>query len=231
MRLKQLREEVVEANRELVTRRLVTFSFGNASGVSREEGIVAIKPSGLACDSLRPEQVVLTDLDGNIVDGDLRPSSDLETHLVLYRAFPSIGGVAHTHSAYATAFAQAGREIPCLGTTHADYWYGAIPATDPMAPAEIEIAYEKNTGKQIVRRFARLDPEERPGVLVHGHGPFAWGDSAAKAAFHASMLEELARLAHLTFSLNPEAAPLQQAQLDQHFHRKHGPGAYYGQPK
>jgi L-ribulose-5-phosphate 4-epimerase len=229
MRLKQLREQVLEANLEIVRRGLVIYTFGNASGVSREEGLVAIKPSGVAFNELKPEHMVLADLDGKIVEGDLRPSSDLETHLVLYRAFASIGGVVHTHSTYACAFAQAGREIPCLGTTHADYWYGAVPVTDPMDPVEIEAAYEKNTGKQIVRRYARLSPEERPGVLVHGHGPFAWGESPAKAAFHAVMLEELARSAYLTLTLNADAGPLQQAQINTHYLRKHGPGATYGQ--
>ncbi len=229
MRLKSLREDVVLANQELVRRGLVIYTFGNASGIDRNEGLVAIKPSGVNFADLEPEHIVLTDLQGNVVEGDLRPSSDLETHLVLYRAFPSIGGVAHTHSPYATAFAQAGREIPCLGTTQADYWRGSVPVTAPMLEAEIDNAYEKNTGKQIVRRYARLDPEHYPGVLVRGHGPFTWGGSVEEAVHHAVILEEVARLAFLTLSLSPNAEPLRPVHIDKHFLRKHGPSASYGQ--
>jgi len=229
MKLQELREEVLEANLELVRRKLVLYTFGNASGISREEGLVAIKPSGVPFEELRPEHMVLTDLDGRVVEGDLLPSSDLDTHLVLYKAFPAIGGVVHTHSTYATAFAQAGREIPCLGTTQADYWYGAVPVTEPLPADEIRGDYERNTGHAIERRLEGVSADERPGVLVNGHGPFTWGKSAARAAFHAVILEELATMAHLTFALNPEAGPLPQPHLDKHFLRKHGAGAYYGQ--
>jgi L-ribulose-5-phosphate 4-epimerase len=231
MKLKELREEVLEANLEIVRRKLVLYTFGNASGISREEGLVAIKPSGVPFEELRPEHMVLTDLEGKVVEGDLRPSSDLDTHLVLYKASPPIGGVVHTHSTYATAFAQAGREIPCLGTTQADYWYGSVPVTRPLSEEEIRGEYEENTGHAIVRRFDGLAGEDRPGILVNGHGPFTWGASATKAAFHAVILEELAKIAHLTLALNPQAAPLPQVHLDKHFLRKHGPGAYYGQEK
>src|SRR5215831_6280034 len=173
--LDDLRKQVLEANLELVRQGLVLYTFGNASGIARTEGLVAIKPSGVPYDTMRPEDLVITDLAGKVVEGTLRPSSDLETHLELYRAFPQIGGVVHTHSRFATVWAQAGREIPCLGTTHADYFRGCVPVTDPMAPQEIHAAYERNTGKAIVRRFAGLDPAEFPAVLVAGHGPFCWG--------------------------------------------------------
>jgi len=229
MKLEALRKEVLEANLELVRRNLVLFTFGNASGIDRTEGLVAIKPSGVPFEQLKPEDIVLTDLEGHVVEGSLRPSSDLPTHLELYKAFPQIGGVVHTHSPYATAWAQAGRELPCLGTTHADYFYGPVPLTQPLTPEEVREAYEKNTGLAIVRRFAAIDPEAVPGVLVYGHGPFTWGKSATEAAFHAVILEELARIAWLTLALNPAAKPLPQAQLEKHYLRKHGPGAYYGQ--
>ena len=195
MRLEKLREEVLETNLELVRRRLVLYTFGNASGISRREGLVAIKPSGVPFEELRAADIVLTDLDGNVVEGDLHPSSDLPTHLEIYKAFAGVGGVVHTHSTYATSWAQAGREIPCLGTTQADYWYGAVPITEPLSADEIQSAYEENTGRAIVRRLAKLDPGSLPGILVAGHGPFAWGVSASKAVFHAVILEELARMA------------------------------------
>ncbi len=229
MRLKELRLEVLEANLELVRRGLVIYTFGNVSGIAREEGLVAIKPSGVAFDQLTPEKIVLTDLEGQVVEGGLRPSSDLDTHLVLYRVFPGIGGVAHTHSRYATAWAQAGREIPCFGTTHADYFHGAIPATGPLTDAEIAGEYETNTGFAIARRFETLDASAIPAVLVSGHGPFTWGRSAADAARNSVLLEEVAAIAWRTLALNPNAAPLSRALLDRHFLRKHGPGAYYGQ--
>jgi len=229
MKLKQLREEVIEANLEIERRRLVLYTFGNASGIARDEGLVAIKPSGVPFADLRPEQIVLTDLDGKVVDSSLRPSSDLDTHLELYRAFPGIGGVVHTHSTNATAFAQARREIPCCGTTQADYWYGPVPVTAPLTAEEVEGDYERNTGRAIVRRLAGMNADDLPGVLVAGHGPFTWGASAAKAAFHAVILEELATMAVLTLALNPAVEPLLQAEIDKHFLRKHGPSATYGQ--
>jgi L-ribulose-5-phosphate 4-epimerase len=227
--LEQLRQEVYEANLELVSRGLVLYTFGNASGIARGEGLVAIKPSGVPYERLTPADLTLTDLDGRIVEGTLRPSSDLATHLALYRAFPGLGGVVHTHSRYATAWAQAGREIPCFGTTHADYFRGAVPVTRPMASVEIEGDYEANTGQAIVRRFADLDAGEFPAVLVAGHGPFCWGASAQEAAHHAAILEEIAHTAWVTLSLNAAASPLGNVQRDKHFLRKHGAGAYYGQ--
>ncbi len=231
MRLKKLRKQVVTANVELVSRNLVLYTFGNASGIDRESGLVAIKPSGVPFEELAPEHIVLTDLEGNVVDGDLRPSSDLPTHLELYKAFPELGGIVHTHSTYATSFAQAGHEIPCLGTSQADYWHGAVPVTEPMPEDEIRGAYEKNTGAAIIRRFDQSKAMDLPGVLVRGHGPFTWGESPAKAVFHAVILEEFARMAYLTLTLNPETPPLRQVHLDKHFLRKHGEGAYYGQER
>lgn len=227
--LESLRKEVLAANLELVRRGLVLYTFGNASGIDRARGRVVIKPSGVPYDGMVPEHMVVTDLDGSVVEGALRPSSDLETHLALYRAFPAIGGVVHTHSSYATAFAQAGREIPCFGTTQADYFRGAVPVTAALTPEEIEGAYERNTGEAIVRRFEGLDPGEAAAVLVAGHGPFCWGPAPAAAAHTAVILEELARMAFYTVALNPSAAPLPGCHIDRHFLRKHGAGAYYGQ--
>jgi L-ribulose-5-phosphate 4-epimerase len=227
--LDALRHEVFEANLELVRRGLVLYSFGNASGLSRAEGLVAIKPSGVSYDELRPDNLVVTDLEGRVVEGSYRPSSDLPTHLALYRAFPSIGGIAHTHSSYATAWAQACREIACLGTTHADYFRGAVPVTAEMQPHEIWDEYESHTGDAIVRRFADLDPVAIPAALVAGHAPFCWGDSATEAVHVAVVLEEVARMAYHTVMLNPEATGLSADLRDKHFLRKHGPGAYYGQ--
>jgi L-ribulose-5-phosphate 4-epimerase len=227
--LEALREEVFEANLDLVRRGLVLYTFGNASGIDRGSGLVVIKPSGVPYDTMKPADLVVTTFEGKIVEGSLRPSADLPTHLVLYRAFASIGGVAHTHSRHATAWAQSGREIPCFGTTHADYFYGSIPVTGELTREEIEDAYEANTGHAIVRRFAGLDPLQIPGVLVHGHAPFAWGRSAAEAAFHAVTLEEVAAISLETIGVNPNAQPISQAQIDKHFLRKHGPAAYYGQ--
>ena len=229
MLLESLRAEVLEANLELVRRGLVMYTFGNASGISRTDGLVAIKPSGVPYDKLRPEDMVMADLAGRIVEGSLRPSSDLDTHLVLYRAFPAIGGVVHTHSTYATSWAQAGREIPCLGTTHADYFRGPVPVTVPMTRDEIDGDYERNTGDAIVRRFAKADPAEAAAVLVAGHGPFCWGTTAADAAHVAVVLEELARMAYFTMTLNAAAQSLPGFHVDRHFLRKHGAAAYYGQ--
>ncbi|NWG13543.1 MAG: L-ribulose-5-phosphate 4-epimerase [Acidobacteria bacterium] len=227
--LESLREEVLEANLELVRQGLVIGTFGNASGIARREGLVVIKPSGVAYEFLKAEHLVVTDLEGRPVEGDLRPSSDLPTHLVLYRNFPEIGGVAHTHSRYATAWAQAGREIPCFGTTHADYFHGPVPITAPMTEEEIRSGYEANTGVVIARRFEGLGVERFPGVLVHGHGPFCWGASAREACHAAGILEEIARLALYTLSINRESSPISSELLDKHFLRKHGSGAYYGQ--
>jgi len=227
--LESLRAEVCEANLEVVRRGLVLYTFGNASGISREQGLVAIKPSGVPYETLRPEHLVITDLDGHIVEGDLKPSSDLPTHLALYRAFPAIGGVVHTHSRYATAWAQARREIPCLGTTHADYFHGPVPVTEAMQPEEIESDYEWNTGQVILRRFAGIDPMVKPGVLVAGHAPFCWGRTPAEAAHNAVVLEEIASLAYHALTINPEASAISDALRDKHFLRKHGPKAYYGQ--
>jgi L-ribulose-5-phosphate 4-epimerase len=226
---KTLREEVFEANLELVRRGLVLYTFGNASGIDRRRGLVAIKPSGVPYEAMRPSHMVVVDLDGRQVEGKLRPSSDLETHLALYRAFEGLGGVVHTHSSAATAWAQAQRELPCLGTTHADYFHGPVPVTKPLSAAEINSDYEANTGLAIVRRFAGLDPLETPAVLVASHGPFAWGKSALEAAHHAVILEELARVALDTLRIRPGARPIATALLDKHFYRKHGPKATYGQ--
>jgi L-ribulose-5-phosphate 4-epimerase len=229
MKLKSLREEVFDANLELVRRGLVIYTWGNASGIDRRSGLVVIKPSGVPYDRMKPADLVITDLDGNIVEGKLRPSTDLPTHLVLYRAWPSVGGIAHTHSRAATSWAQSEREIPCYGTTHADYFYGPVPVTDRLTPKEVKTDYEANTGHAIVRRFAKLDPLHVPAVLVAGHAPFAWGADATKAAHNAVVVEEVARLALETLAINSKASPISQAQLDCHFFRKHGPGATYGQ--
>ncbi len=233
MLLANLRERVVKANQDLVREGVVKFTFGNVSGIAREEGLVAIKPSGVPYDELTPATIVVTDLDGRVVDSNLRPSSDLPTHLALYKAFPNIGGVAHTHSEFATSWAQARRPIPCLGTTHGDYFYGAVPVTDDMTAEEIAGEYEKETGVVIVRKFRDLDldPDEVPVVLVAHHGPFAWGKDADDAVHNAAALEYIARMASHTFAVNPQAQPLSRELHDKHFFRKHGAGAYYGQPK
>jgi L-ribulose-5-phosphate 4-epimerase len=227
--LKQLREEVFEANQELVRKGLVIFTFGNASGYDRATGLVAIKPSGVPYDKLSPQDLVITDVNGKIVEGNLRPSSDLPTHLALYRAFEGVNGVVHTHSRYATAWAQAAREIPCLGTTHADYFPGAIPVTAVMQPHEIQSEYELNTGRVIIERFKALDPLATPAVLVNGHAPFCWGPSVTAAAHTAEIVEELARMAFLTFTIRADSTQISEALHNKHFLRKHGANAYYGQ--
>jgi L-ribulose-5-phosphate 4-epimerase len=229
--IRSLREEVLEANLELVRRGLVLYTFGNASGISRSEGLVVIKPSGVPYEKMKPEHLVVTDLAGRIVEGDLRPSSDLPTHIVLYRAFHDIGGVVHTHSEYATAWSQARREIPCFGTTHADYFHGPIPVTEAIPDADITGDYEKNTGDAIVRRFRTLNPAGIPGVLVANHGPFTWGPTVSSAAHTAVILESLARMAYFTVTLNSQAVPIAEALHDRHYLRKHGGTAYYGQTK
>jgi L-ribulose-5-phosphate 4-epimerase len=228
-----LREAVLEANLELVRRGLVISTFGNASGIDRAQGLIVIKPSGVPYDQMRVEDLVVADLSGRVMEGKLRPSSDLPTHAALYRAFPALGGIAHTHSEYATVWAQARKPIPCFGTTHADYFHGAIPLTEPMAKHEIEGDYEANTGDAIARTFAaqKIDPLAIPAVLVANHGPFAWGATPAKAAENAWMLETAARMAYLTLTINPDAAALARALHDKHFLRKHGADAYYGQKK
>ena len=229
MKLPTLREEVFEANRELVRRGLVVFTFGNASGFDRASRQVVIKPSGVPYDAMTPADLVITDLDGQIVEGSLRPSSDLPTHLALYGAFEGVNGVVHTHSRYATAWAQAGVAIPCLGTTHADYFRGPIPVTPNMAACDIEDRYEWNTGQVIIKRFGDLNPLSTPAVLVAGHAPFCWGISASDAAHTAAIVEEIAHMAYLTFSIRADVEGISDALRDKHFLRKHGPAAYYGQ--
>ncbi len=229
MKLKALREEVLDANLELVRRGLVLFTFGNASGISRQDGLVVIKPSGVSYDTMRPKDLVIVDLDGKSVEGDLRPSADLPTHLVLYKSFASIGGVAHTHSRSATSWAQAQREIPCFGTTHADYFYGSVPLTKPLTPAQIRENYERNTGMAIVRCIAKRDPLHLPGVLVAGHAPFCWGKTPAEAAHNAVLVEEIATMALQTLTANSKARPISKNLHEKHFFRKHGNTAYYGQ--
>ncbi|RPI23746.1 MAG: L-ribulose-5-phosphate 4-epimerase [Acidobacteria bacterium] len=231
MNLDALRREVLEANMELARKGLALYTFGNASGISRKDNLVVIKPSGVAYEDLRAEDLVVTDMQGRVIEGALRPSSDLPTHLVLYRSFPSIGGVVHTHSPFATAWAQAKREIPCFGTTHADYFYGPIPVTELMRPEEIDFEYESQTGHVIVRRFSGLNPERTPACLVASHGPFCWGPSPGEAAHTAVIVEELARIAYLTSTLNPQAAAISPFLLKKHYTRKHGPNAYYGQTR
>ena len=231
MLLQALREQVLEANLELVRRGLVLYTFGNASGVDREQGLVVIKPSGVTYDALRPEHMVVTDLDGKIVEGSLKPSSDLDTHTLLYREFPDIGAVVHTHSEFATSFAQACMSIPALGTTHADYFYGPVPVTKPLSDAAIAGDYVHETGLAIVARFREgaLDPLAVPACLVAGHAPFAWGRTPWDAAHNAVVLETVARMAYRTISLRSNASEVSQSLLDRHYFRKHGEDATYGQ--
>jgi L-ribulose-5-phosphate 4-epimerase len=232
MLLKHLRENVLESNLELVRRGLVLYTFGNASGISREEGLVVIKPSGVPYEQLTPEKLVVVRLqDGVTVEGDYRPSSDLPTHLILYKAFAGVGGIAHTHSEFAVAWAQAGKPIPCFGTTHADYFHGNVPVTDVLTPEEIHSGYEVNTGHAIVRAFERLDPLSIPGVLVRNHASFTWGVDPAGAAHNSVVLEAVARMAYYSTALNPALQSISSALHDKHFLRKHGPGKYYGQDK
>lgn len=227
-----LKAEVCRVNQEIVRAGLVVLTFGNASGADHAAGVMAIKPSGVDYERLTPaDMVVLSLKDGRVVEGSARPSSDTPTHLHLYQQWPGVGGIVHTHSVHGTGWAQAGRAIPCFGTTHADHVYGPIPITRPLTAAEIESEYELNTGKVISETFARggFAPDQRPGVLVHGHAPFAWGASPAKALENAIALEAIAQMAILTLQLNPDAQPIPQVLLDKHFLRKHGPQAYYGQ--
>ena len=231
MRLEALRSAVLEANLELVRRGLILYTFGNASGIDRESGLVAIKPSGVPYEELKPADMVVTDLYGTVVEGNLRPSSDLATHLLLYQSFPGIGGVAHTHSEFATAWAQAGREIPAYGTTHADYFYGPVPLTEQLTAEEVGGDYVLNTGHAIVRRFEKLDPRAIPAVLVAGHAPFCWGATPADAVQNAVVLEAVARMAYYTTTLNVACTGVAQHLLDRHYFRKHGANKTYGQKK
>jgi L-ribulose-5-phosphate 4-epimerase len=228
--LEELKALVLKANLLLPKHGLVTFTWGNVSGIDRESGLVVIKPSGVEYDEMSAEDMVVVDLrSGERVEGRLKPSSDTPTHLMLYRAFPSLGGIVHTHSRWATLMAQAGRGVPALGTTHADYFYGEIPCTRRMTPEEIAGAYEQETGAVIVERFQNIDPERVPAVLVHSHGPFAWGTDPLNAVHNAVVLEEVAFMAWHDLMLDPNLPSMQQELLDKHFLRKHGPGAYYGQ--
>jgi len=229
LRFVPLQTKVLEANLEIVRRGLVLYTFGNASGIDREAGVVAIKPSGVPYEQMTPADMVVCDLDGKIIEGTLKPSSDLDTHLELYRTFPSIGGVIHTHSQFATSWAQAGRSIPAFGTTHADYFHGPVPVTEELSDEEIEGDYVLNTGKAIVRRFRDLDPVAMPAVLVAGHAPFCWGKTPMDAAHNAVVLETVARMALYTAILCPEGSGVSQALLDRHYQRKHGAKATYGQ--
>ena len=229
MDIRELKRQCYEANMELNRRGLVVYTWGNVSQLDREAGIFAIKPSGVDYDVLRPEDMVLVDLNGNVVEGKYRPSSDTPTHVELYKAFPLCGGVAHTHSREATSWAQAGRSIPCYGTTHADYFHGPVPCARSLTREEVEEAYEKNTGLVIAQTFRELDPVSVPGVLCRNHGPFTWGKDAAQAVYHAVVLEEVARMARLTESIAPGAPEAPEYVIEKHYLRKHGPNAYYGQ--
>lgn len=226
--LEQLKEDVCKANLDLVKHGLVIFTWGNVSGIDRQSGLVVIKPSGVSYDTMKPADMVVLNLKGEVVEGSLNPSSDAPTHLELYRQFTNIGGIVHTHSEWATSWAQAGRGIPAVGTTHADYFYGEIPCTRKMTEAEIKGEYELETGKVIVETFKGLDPDRVPGVLVNNHAPFTWGKNAGEAVHNAVVIEEVAKMTFRSFILNPETR-MDQVLLDKHFLRKHGKNAYYGQ--
>ena len=229
--LEELKERVLRANLELVKNGLVLFTWGNVSGIDREKGLVVIKPSGVSYEGMKAEDMVIVDLDGNIAEGNLRPPSDTPTHLELYRKYPKIGGVTHTHSTFATAWAQAGRDIPFYGTTHADYFHSDIPCARSLTREEIEGEYEKNTGKVIIERFTEsgLDPVETPGVLVRSHGVFAFGKDAAQSVYHATVIEEVAKMAYLTEQISPDVSRADGFMMEKHYLRKHGKNAYYGQ--
>ncbi|QXE02313.1 L-ribulose-5-phosphate 4-epimerase [Terribacillus sp. DMT04] len=229
--LNDLKEQVLQANLDLPKHELVTFTWGNVSGINRDSGLVVIKPSGVAYEKLTVRDMVVVNLDGEVVEGDLKPSSDTATHLVLYKHFDAIGGIVHTHSTWATAFAQSAKGVPALGTTHADYFYGTVPCTRPMTVQEIQHNYELETGNVIVETFQKqgLDPNQIPSVLVHKHAPFNWGKSPAEAVHNAVVLEEVARLAHLSYQLDHQVEDMDQELLDKHYLRKHGADAYYGQ--
>ncbi len=231
--LEELKEKVCKANLDLVKHGLVIFTWGNVSAIDRKSGLVVIKPSGVSYDDMKPSDMVVVDLDGKVVEGDLNPSSDTPTHVELYKAFPNIGGVVHTHSTYATAFAQAGKDIPNIGTTHADYFYQDIPCTRDMTEAEVKGAYELETGKVIVDEFLnrrKINPDHTPGVLVKNHGPFSWGKDADNAVYNAKVMEQCAKMAFVAFSVNPNLT-MNPLLIEKHYQRKHGPNAYYGQKK
>jgi len=228
--LEELKEKVLRANLDLVKNGLVLFTWGNVSAIDRESGLVVIKPSGVSYDNMKASDMVVVDLDGKVVEGDLNPSSDTPTHVVLYKAFPKIGGVVHTHSTYATSWAQAGRDIPNIGTTHADYFHDAIPCTDDMTRDEVMGEYEKETGNVIVKRFKTLNYIDTPAVLVKNHGPFAWGKDAAEAVYHATVMEQVAKMAYISYGVNP-GLTMNPYLVEKHYSRKHGPNAYYGQKK
>lgn len=227
--LEELKKIVCEANVLLPVYKLVTFTWGNVSAIDRESGLVVIKPSGVAYDNMTPEDMVVVDLDGKVVEGKWRPSSDTPTHVELYKAFPKCGGIVHTHSRWATTFAQAGMDIPAMGTTHGDYFYGDIPCTRKMAAEEIKGDYEKETGKVIIEAFAGKDPAAVPGVVVYSHGPFSWGVDAMDAVHNAVVMEEIAFMDWHAMMINPQNGHMQQELLDKHYLRKHGANAYYGQ--
>lgn len=227
--LEALKEQVLQANLLLPKHNLVTFTWGNVSGIDRASGLFVIKPSGVSYEGMQAEDMVVCDLDGNVVEGKYKPSSDTPTHIELYKAFPGIGGIVHTHSRWATSFAQAGMDIPALGTTHADYFYGPIPCTRPMTDEEIKGEYEKETGKVIVETFKGINAEDVPGVVVFSHGPFAWGTDAMNAVHNAVVMEEVAFMDYHAMTLNPALTPMQSALMDKHYLRKHGANAYYGQ--
>lgn len=227
--LTELKQKVLEANLQLPVKGLVTFTWGNVSGIDREKGLIVIKPSGVSYEEMKLEDMVVLDLNGKIVEGKLNPSSDTDTHVFLYKKFKKIGGIVHTHSSWATSWAQAGMEIPCFGTTHADYFYGSIPCTRKMSQEEIKGRYEYETGKVIVETFKEINPEFVPGVLVNNHGPFAWGKDALNAVHNAVVLEEVAKMAYRSIQLNKKLGFIDNNLLDKHFLRKHGKNAYYGQ--
>ncbi len=229
MNIKHLKEQVVEANHKLVEYGLVTLTWGNVSGIDRTEGLVAIKPSGVDYNVMKADDIVVVDMEGSIVEGKWKPSSDTQTHLELYKNFDQIGGIAHSHSKYATMFAQAEIEIPCFGATHADHFYGNVPLTRILSEEEVNENYEKNTGSVIIERFTNLDPLSIPGVLVASHAPFTWGKDASEAVKHSLILERVAEMAYGTFQLNSEIEPIENYIRDKHYQRKHGPNAYYGQ--
>ncbi len=228
--LEELKKKVCQANLDLVKHGLVIFTWGNVSAIDRNKGLIVIKPSGVSYDTMKPEDMVVVDLNGKVVEGELNPSSDTPTHVVLYNAFPEIGGIVHTHSTYATAWAQAGKDIPNIGTTHADYFHNEIPCTRDMTEAEVKGQYELETGNVIVERFKSLNPIHTPGVLVKNHGPFAWGKDADNAVYNAVVMEQVAKMAFVAYSVNPNLT-MNPLLIEKHFSRKHGPNAYYGQKK